>query len=518
MTICVDTDDRFSNGLPGLATAFADRSPVFCVTSSPPLRDAETNCLQGFHDQVVVAKPITKFAHRVTNVEEIPRLVAHAWRIAIAGAPGPVLLDCPIDVLFSPPLLDRISWGAINRPVPWGPAPDPQGVQEAVRLWSEAKRPAIITGTGARGDNFAQKFSMLADITNTPVFYSSKYGSAIPHGHKLRGGPAVRLALLSSINEQPPDLLILIGARTGFLLGGRGGAVLPNSACKFVQVDTDGSEIGKSHAIDCGIVSTSQSFVEAALVATANSKFSSSDDWVKTATSLKDLKNECDDQPEEVSAGRLHPYHAIRKLYQSLPEGSIVCIDGGEAGGWALQSLEHSKASLAMVTTGYLGFLGNGWGYALGAAAADPSKLVVNMHGDGSAGFHLAELDTYARHKLNILTVVSNNYAWGMSQAGQELIYGEKTPARQASKLNPEAEYETVAAGLKCASARVDKIADISETVTRLTRSRGPSLINLIISDKPIHSDTKAMLNTDVGKEWIVVPYYDNVPRPYYKT
>lgn len=54
----------FCNGLPGLATAFADRSPVFCVTSSPPLRDAETNCLQGFHDQVVLAKPVTKFAHR----------------------------------------------------------------------------------------------------------------------------------------------------------------------------------------------------------------------------------------------------------------------------------------------------------------------------------------------------------------------------------------------------------------------------------------------------------------------
>lgn len=55
---------RFCNGLPGLATAFADRSPVFCVTSSPPLRDAETNALQGFHDQVVLAKPVTKFAHR----------------------------------------------------------------------------------------------------------------------------------------------------------------------------------------------------------------------------------------------------------------------------------------------------------------------------------------------------------------------------------------------------------------------------------------------------------------------
>jgi thiamine pyrophosphate-dependent acetolactate synthase large subunit-like protein len=80
--------DSFSNGIPGLATAFADRSSIFCVTSSAPLRDAETNSLQDAHDQVVIARSITKFAHRVSQVEEIPRLVAHAFRVSVSGAPG----------------------------------------------------------------------------------------------------------------------------------------------------------------------------------------------------------------------------------------------------------------------------------------------------------------------------------------------------------------------------------------------------------------------------------------------
>lgn len=78
----------FSNGLPGLATAFADRSSVLCITSSVPLRDQENNSLQGQIDQVVVAKPLTKFAHRVTSAEDLPRLVAHAMRISVSGAPG----------------------------------------------------------------------------------------------------------------------------------------------------------------------------------------------------------------------------------------------------------------------------------------------------------------------------------------------------------------------------------------------------------------------------------------------
>ncbi|KMU73665.1 hypothetical protein CISG_03715 [Coccidioides immitis RMSCC 3703] len=71
---------RYSNGLPGLATAYADRSSIFCITSSAPLRDAENNSLQGSIDQVVVAKPLTKFAHRITHAEDIPRLVSHAFR------------------------------------------------------------------------------------------------------------------------------------------------------------------------------------------------------------------------------------------------------------------------------------------------------------------------------------------------------------------------------------------------------------------------------------------------------
>lgn len=78
----------FSNGLPGLATALADRDPILCITSSPPLRDAENNSLQGIIDQVVASRPLTKFAHRMTNPEDTPRIISLAIRTALSGAPG----------------------------------------------------------------------------------------------------------------------------------------------------------------------------------------------------------------------------------------------------------------------------------------------------------------------------------------------------------------------------------------------------------------------------------------------
>lgn len=78
----------FFNGLAGLATAYGDRSPILCITSSPPTRDTENNSLQGSIDQIVAAHPITKFAHRVAAPEECPRILSHAIRVAQSGPPG----------------------------------------------------------------------------------------------------------------------------------------------------------------------------------------------------------------------------------------------------------------------------------------------------------------------------------------------------------------------------------------------------------------------------------------------
>src|ERR1700691_6606092 len=89
----------FTNVITSIANAFLDRTPVLFITGSSGLGDAETNTLQSGLDQVAVATPITKWAHRITVTQQIPRLVAQAIRMATSGPMGPVLLDIPADVL-----------------------------------------------------------------------------------------------------------------------------------------------------------------------------------------------------------------------------------------------------------------------------------------------------------------------------------------------------------------------------------------------------------------------------------
>lgn len=108
--------------------------------------------------------------------------------------------------------------------------------------------------------------------------------------------------------------------------------------------------------------------------------------------------------------GQFDPYHAMVEVMKALPPDVIIIVDGGEAGQWAAMTLELAKPRVAIVAIGYLGFLGNEWGCLIGAAAADSSRLVVSIHGDGSAGFHIQELDKIARFNLNILTLIANNH------------------------------------------------------------------------------------------------------------
>lgn len=388
-------------------------------------------------------------------------------------------------------------------------------------------------------------------MISIPVFHSPKFSTEIPASHPFNAGSALGLGILAATGKPQPDLVLLLGARTGFLLGGHSGAIVPTSYCKVIQIDIDGSEIGRSQHIDLGIVSDIKLAVSALIrvIIRDSSKYKGKESWIRTALSLKSFRAPHNESEPKIDTGNghLHPYHALKKLYHHVPDGSILCIDGGEAGGWAIQNLPESSFSLSMAATGYLGFLGNGWGYSLGAAVADRSKLVVNIQGDGSAGFHIAELDTYKKFQLRVFTVVLNNSCWGMSLAGQDMIYGDATTARPVSKLNKDTRYDIIAQGFGLPGLLIDATATLpaspldarrkswletgeageerwkkalnalGDAVDEIVQSKGPGLIDLRVSPRPHQDMTKSMVGMTSDPDVIVVPYYDNLPRPYYK-
>ena len=506
--VCVITaGPGFTNGLTAIVDAWVDATPVLFVAGSPPLREVATNPLQGGFDQVAMAAPVTKWSHRITNVERIPDLVDKAVRIALTGRPGPVFLEMPIDIMFAPMAPEAL--------VPPGrptlaskPAPAPEAVQAILELLGAASRPAIIVGGGALSARCSALLGAFAELTGTPVLASSKANGAIEADHAFNAGSAGTLAAAALGPKQPADLVILIGARAGLFLGGRAGTIIPDQA-KLVQIDIDGSEIGRLRAPDIAVTADSGEALAALTAAAKGRDWPKREAWVGL---LKDLRAAgalmFKDAPKETERGLIHPFHAAKAVAEALSPETAIAFDGGEAPAW-FQPFGRSPGPGLYIGNGYLGALGVGQGYAIGLARARPDKPVAIIFGDGAAGFHIAEFDTMARHRLPILTIVFNNASWGMSLHGQELVFGKQNLA--AVKLAPSA-YDEVARGFGCMGEAITRYDDIAPAVRRAQSQGGPACLNIMTDPEVAHPVTAMMVGRLDAEDEIAIPYYENIP------
>jgi len=494
----------YSNALAGVTAAHADRVPVLLITSSPPLRDDETNALQGGIHPIPLVAPVSRWAGTATVAEELPRLVSLAIRHAVAAAPGPAVLDVPIDVMFSPVAESRLSDGGGTR-LPAAAAPPPETVSDTLRLLHDAARPVIIVGGGGRAGSVPPLVQQFAERTGIPVFAHPATFGALPADHRLNGYSAANLAPLTAAGRGP-DVVLLLGARPGMFLGGRSGTVLPPTA-KIVQVDTDATEIGRLLPFEIGITADTSQMLRGLLGAEPDTHWPDRSAWAEKAVAVHRAPAQWENHPSEVG-GRLHPFHAVREVLRSLTPGARIIVDGGEMAGWVAASLHEARPRSVIGFGGYLGFLGVTFGLAVGTQIAHPDDQVVLMIGDGAFGFHPQELDTMVRHQLPILTVVVNNACWGMSLHGQQEMFG---PEGEVVSRLADTDYDQVAAGFGALGERVSTLDGIRPAIRRASGTGRPTLINLDVAGQVVHPGTPAMVGFTHDPGVVVIPYYDNI-------
>jgi acetolactate synthase-1/2/3 large subunit len=185
---------------------------------------------------------------------------------------------------------------------------------------------------------------------------------------------------------------------------------------------------------------------------------------------------------------------------------AVVTIDGGEISAWCEP---HNRVSAPgqYLTTGYLGTLGVGQGFALAAAIAYPARPVFALTGDGAVGFNIQEFDTMVRHKLPVVTVVMNNACWGISKSAQDLMFGA---ARRSTVMLRDTDYDAVAVAFGGHGERVERYEDIGPAIDRAVASGLPSCINIITDPDVMHPISFGMTGSDPKKGKISMPYYQN--------
>ena len=457
-----------ANALSALYTALMAESPLVLLSGHAPHDEAGLGAFQEMK-QAEMAAPVTKVSWTSAGAAAIGADIARAVRIARSGRPGPVHLSLPTDVLES-----RVDEGAISAAALFSPeraAIDEGKAALMLAALREAKRPLILAGPASLTRAGREHLARL----------ESALGIACVGMESPRGINDPCLGAFAPVLAQA-DCILLLGKRLDFTLAfGRAPAIDPR--CTFVQVDPDALELDRTRrALGDRVVGSEVADVSAAIdmlaaLAQRNARnVPTPGNWVDEVRAALTYRPPAWDGARSAEGGKLHPVEACRPLQTLLdrhPESVFVC-DGGEFGQWA-QACLHAPHR---VINGVAGSIGSALPFAVAARLALPDAPVVALLGDGTFGFHAAEIDTAVRHALPFVAVVGNDARWNAEYQIQLKRYG---PDRLIGcELRP-LRYDHVTVALGGHGEHVTEARELPAAIDRAHASGLPACIDVAI-------------------------------------
>ena len=392
------------NAASGLATGYACSSPVLCVSGQIPSKyiGAGRGLLHEITDQLDAVRPVVKWTARAGRPEDIPGVVAEAFRQLRSGHVRPVVIDIPQDVL------QAIGQVAVPGPVDTERrSGDPDAVEAAARLLGQAARPVIFTGGGVLRSEAWTSLQPLAEMLEAPVIMSGNGRGALSDRHYLAQ------TMIAGQDFLPgADVVLIVGTR--FLQPAQS-AWRPRDHQTVIQIDIDPGEIGRNCPVAHAIVADADRALAQLVARTPR--------YNRVRASRRD---ECLAAKRKVDAALavLEPQATYaRAIRQALPDDGIVVSGVTQLGFWVQYGAFPVYRPRTLLTAGYQGTLGYEYGAALGAQVGAPGQRVVAIAGDGGFMYQVQELATAVRHHINAIAIVFNDGAYGNVRRTQRSLF-----------------------------------------------------------------------------------------------
>jgi acetolactate synthase-1/2/3 large subunit len=453
-----------ANAVSALYTAAMAESSVVLLSGHAPNDERGMGSFQEMR-QADVAAPIAKASWTCAGAANVAADMARALRIARSGRPGPVHLSLPVDALEGETNGAEPDPGAAQLE----PLPLAEGDARALldRL-ARAARPLILAGPALMTRAGRARGAALEDAAGIPVI-----GMESPRGIADPSLGAFAEALAQA------DAILLLGKRLDFTLKfGRAPAIA--AACQFLQVDADEVEFARTRrAVGARLAETFEADAASAIDAltrAAQARSPMKGPWRSEVRAATEYRPAAWDTARASESGRLHPVEACRPLQALLDAHaeSVLVVDGGEFGQWAQACL----AAPHRVINGTAGAIGAALPFAVAARAARPEAPVIALMGDGTFGFHPAEIDTAVRYGLPFLLVVGNDARWNAEYQIQLRSYGS---ARAVGCELLPSRYDQVCAAFGGHGETVTDAAGLLPAARRALASRKPACLNVMI-------------------------------------
>jgi len=409
-----------TNLITGIATAYADSSPVVAVTGQVPLSSIGKDAFQET-DIIGVANPCTKYSFQPRTPGEIPEHVKKAFYIAESGRPGPVLIDVPKDVQQATADMkfpDLIKVRGYNPVV----EANLSELGRAVELLLKAERPIILAGGGVILSGAFAELQTLAELLMIPVVSTFKGKGAFPENHPLAMGP-IGMHGHAEANKiiLEADCIVAVGARFSDRSVGKFDEF--GKGMSIIHMDIDPAEIGKNKSVDVAVIGDVKSSLRTLvkMLTKKVAKKSADNPWLKRRKELIQYFSESlKDYPREITAKK-----SLKKLRELLPAKGIVTTEVGQCQMWASLHFDVIAPGTFFSSTG-LGTMGFGFPASIGAKAARPEVPVVDIAGDGSFNMTENSLAVSVLEKLPVIVFLMNNQMLGMVAQWQRTFYNRR--------------------------------------------------------------------------------------------
>jgi len=500
-----------TNTVTAIKNAELAQSPVVILGGAAPTVLKNKGALQDI-DQMSLVAPLVKHAEAVRRVRDLVPAMGRAFDAARDGVPGPVFVECPIDLLYdesvirgwyskAAPAGNSLGARAARAYLDWhlrrqfaaggsdagvgsasrAPRPDSGRVDVAARMIASATRPVLLVGSQAMLDApAAAGIAQAVEAVGVPVYLSGMARGLLGPNHRLQLRHQRRNALREA------DCVVLAGVPCDFRLD-YGGHIAGRA--RLISANRSPRDLRLNRRPTLAVHADAGLFLQE-LAARNGQPSAAHAEWLSELRARDESREREIDARAATADKFLNPLRLLREIDAVLDDESIIVADGGDFVATASYTL-RPRGPLSWLDPGVFGTLGVGAGFAIGAKLNRPDAETWIIYGDGAFGYSLIEFESFVRLGIPVIAVVGNDAGWTQIAREQVKILGD-----DVGTVLARSDYHLAAEGLGAKGLLLDSHEQAGQVLAeakRYAREGKPVLINALLDSTDFREGSISM-------------------------